>query len=91
MFEEADVKSEDVRLIDLSLAIDASDFRVGKPDLLFHEYSKMLPVFRAPEILNSECAAFENGNDVWSLGCICYNMVTGIPPFFDEEVENLKM
>ena len=89
MFEEAEGGS-DLKLIDLALAIEEADFRRGKQDYLFYEYQRMVPVFASPEIINKKSTRYDEKTDVWSLGCIIYNMLTGIPPFYDEDEENLK-
>ena len=89
MFEDAE--SNDVKLIDLALAIEDGDFRRGKQDHLFYEYQRMLPTFLSPEIINKKSLKFCEKTDVWSLGCIIYNMITGIPPFYDDDEDNLKL
>ena len=39
---------------------------------------------RAPELLD-KIKNYDESVDIWSLGCIIYNMVTGIPPFYDSD------
>jgi len=51
----------------------------------------MLPTFLSPEIINKKSLKFCEKTDVWSLGCIIYNMITGIPPFYDDDEDNLKL
>ncbi|CAJ0966824.1 unnamed protein product [Ranitomeya imitator] len=45
------------------------------------------PVYAAPEIIKG--ADFSISSDLWSLGCIFYEMFTGRPPFFSESFSEL--
>ncbi|KAM3929356.1 serine/threonine-protein kinase ULK4 [Leptodactylus fuscus] len=45
------------------------------------------PVYAAPEIIKG--ADFSISSDLWSLGCILYEMFTGRPPFFSESFSEL--
>ncbi|CAN2389655.1 regulation of protein kinase C signaling [Pristimantis euphronides] len=45
------------------------------------------PVYAAPEIIKG--ADFSVSSDLWSLGCILYEMFTGRPPFFSESFSEL--
>jgi polo-like kinase 1 len=40
------------------------------------------PNYIAPEVLEGK-QGHSYEVDVWSLGCITYNMFTGVPPFFE--------
>ncbi|XP_069815787.1 serine/threonine-protein kinase ULK4 [Dendropsophus ebraccatus] len=45
------------------------------------------PVYAAPEIIKG--ADFSTSSDLWSLGCILYEMFTGRPPFVSESFSEL--
>uniref|UniRef100_A0A8C2YU15 Unc-51 like kinase 4 n=1 Tax=Chinchilla lanigera TaxID=34839 RepID=A0A8C2YU15_CHILA len=45
------------------------------------------PVYMAPEIVRG--ADFSVTTDLWSLGCLLYEMFSGKPPFFSESVPEL--
>ncbi|KAG8572715.1 hypothetical protein GDO81_012138, partial [Engystomops pustulosus] len=45
------------------------------------------PVYAAPEIITG--ADFSISSDLWSLGCVLYEMFTGRPPFFSESFSEL--
>jgi serine/threonine protein kinase len=47
---------------------------------------KSEPLYRAPELFSKK-KIIDYKNDVWSCGAILYNMITGIPPFFENDVE----
>ena len=84
-----DKDSLDIRLIDLSLAIKQENYKEGAPDPLYDEYSRMPAVFKAPE-LHPHKKKYTNSCDVWSAGCIIFNMVTGIPPFYESDSSALQ-
>ena len=46
------------------------------------------PPNMAPEILEGKSYTFSA--DIWSLGCILYELYTSNPPFFDANSEKLK-
>ncbi len=45
------------------------------------------PIYMAPE---SWSGTFSDKSDVWSLGVILYEMLTGAPPFLDDNLDGLK-
>ncbi|XP_055457528.1 serine/threonine-protein kinase ULK4 [Psammomys obesus] len=45
------------------------------------------PVYAAPEIVKG--ADFSVSSDLWSLGCLFYEMFSGTPPFFSDSVSEL--
>jgi DNA helicase-2/ATP-dependent DNA helicase PcrA len=45
------------------------------------------PIYMAPEVWAGKANA---KSDIWSLGIIFYELLTGIPPFLDDSLEGLK-
>ncbi|XP_063517325.1 serine/threonine-protein kinase ULK4 isoform X6 [Pongo pygmaeus] len=45
------------------------------------------PVYTAPEVVRG--ADFSISSDLWSLGCLLYEMFSGKPPFFSESISEL--
>lgn len=43
----------------------------------------------APEILLNKFQGYKNKVDIWSFGCIFYQLITGIPPFFGQRPEDV--
>ena len=80
MFEEKE--SYDIKLVDLSLAMEKKYYKEGHGDTMFEEYQRLPIIFRPPELLTTK-KRYSELVDIWSCGCIIFNMVTGIPPFYD--------
>uniref|UniRef100_A0A8C2SVM3 Unc-51 like kinase 4 n=1 Tax=Coturnix japonica TaxID=93934 RepID=A0A8C2SVM3_COTJA len=45
------------------------------------------PLYTAPEVIKGE--DFSKSSDLWSLGCLLYEMFSGRPPFFSENCSEL--
>ncbi|XP_009570076.2 serine/threonine-protein kinase ULK4 [Cuculus canorus] len=45
------------------------------------------PLYRAPEVIKGE--DFSKASDLWSLGCLLYEMFSGRPPFFSDSFSEL--
>lgn len=46
------------------------------------------PLLMAPEVLNGK--KYSHKADVWSLGCLYYELITGFVPFTGRDHQNLR-
>mmetsp|Transcript_18707 Transcript_18707/g.16939 ORF Transcript_18707/g.16939 Transcript_18707/m.16939 type:complete len:407 (-) Transcript_18707:309-1529(-) len=86
-----DLKPENLLLTspDNDADIKICDFGFAKRivDLLPDETACGTPGYVAPEILRGEPYSAEV--DIWSMGVICYVLLAGYPPFYDEDQRKL--
>lgn len=85
-----DLKPENV-LIDSKGYIKLTDFGLSKDNIIDpHSASSFCgtPEYLAPEVFQNQ--GYGKPIDWWCLGCLLYEMVTGIPPFFSRERNQLK-
>lgn len=83
-----DLKSANV-FINRDLSVKLGDMNVSK--LATKEglnYTQTgTPYYASPEVWRDEAYSFKS--DIWSLGCVLYEMVTGKPPFMAENMAGL--
>lgn len=93
---ESDVVHRDLKPENLLLTRDdddgdikVADFGFAKriSDLQTQEVPCGTPGYVAPEILRGD--PYRNEVDIWSLGVICYVLLAGYPPFYDDDQRNL--
>lgn len=82
-----DLKSENI-LIRYDGHICLTDFGIAK-DKMHHPNAKTKtfcgsPDYLAPEILNEE--GYNKAVDYWAFGCLIYEMLTGLPPFYCKDI-----
>lgn len=86
-----DLKPENLLLCsetdDSNLKIADFGFAKRIKDLLPKETACGTPGYVAPEILRGDKYGAEV--DIWSLGVICYVLLAGYPPFYDEDQKRL--
>jgi len=86
-----DLKPENLLLCSESddSAIKIADFGFAKrvTELSSHETACGTPGYVAPEILRGDPYGTEV--DIWSMGVICYVLLAGYPPFYDEDQKKL--
>jgi len=81
---ESDSAVSDIKIVDFITAVGTKE--IAEEDSLFDTLSRLGPYYRAPELLLTK-KNYGVNCDVWSCGAILYNMVTGIPPFFEGNEE----
>ncbi|KAE9090053.1 hypothetical protein PF010_g18744 [Phytophthora fragariae] len=88
-----DLKPENI-LLDETGHVRLTDFGLSKTDCTDFSGAKTFcgtPEYLAPEMLISRKKKTEYGKaiDWWSLGTLMYEMLTGWPPFFDRNIEQM--
>ncbi|XP_073486508.1 serine/threonine-protein kinase ULK4-like isoform X2 [Aquarana catesbeiana] len=68
-------------------AENSGDTGESTPRRNLRNHIKGSPVYAAPEVIRG--ADFSISSDLWSLGCVLYEMFTGQPPFFSESFSEL--
>eukprot|EP00792_Barthelona_sp_PAP020_P011137 TRINITY_DN4955_c0_g1_i1.p1 TRINITY_DN4955_c0_g1~~TRINITY_DN4955_c0_g1_i1.p1 ORF type:complete len:603 (-),score=126.61 TRINITY_DN4955_c0_g1_i1:110-1870(-) len=91
-------KNGHLKLADFGLAADIRDHIPATPNLddSLRNYLAFsivgTPFYMAPEMLQRQ--GYRTSCDIWSLGCILFEMVTGVPPFggntVNEIIKNVK-
>ncbi|KAL4453022.1 hypothetical protein ABPG73_002307 [Tetrahymena malaccensis] len=82
-----DLKPENV-MIDFEGYIRITDFGLSKNNINDHEKTYSVcgtPEYLAPEILTMQ--GHEKTADWWSLGALIYELLTGLPPFYNQNRE----
>ncbi len=82
-----DLKSANVFLCKdgMSKLGDMNVSKVAKKGLLFTQTGT--PYYASPEVWKEK--PYDNKSDIWSLGCVLYEMTTLKPPFRAEDMEGL--
>jgi len=80
-----DLKPENV-LLDADGHVKLTDFGLSKESQTADTFCGT-PVYLAPEIWKRQTYGFEV--DWWSLGCVLYEMVCGLPPFWGETIKDV--
>mmetsp|Transcript_7263 Transcript_7263/g.10807 ORF Transcript_7263/g.10807 Transcript_7263/m.10807 type:complete len:389 (-) Transcript_7263:369-1535(-) len=90
-FVHRDLKPENLLLMsekdDSSIKIADFGFAKKISDLVARETACGTPGYVAPEILRGDKYGAEV--DIWSMGVICYVLLAGYPPFYDEDQKRL--
>ena len=85
-----DIKSSNI-FIDSSNSIKIGDFGIIKIMQNYMMYANTLigtPLYMSPEIYKNE--RYNTKTDIWSLGCILYEMMTLTQPFTANNIHDLK-
>lgn len=80
-----DLKPENV-LLDADGHVKLTDFGLSKESHTADTFCGT-PVYLAPEIWKRQTYGFEV--DWWSLGCVLYEMVCGLPPFWGDTIKDV--
>jgi len=84
-----DLKPENL-LIDAAGHIKVTDFGLSKEGLQDNARTRTFcgtPEYLAPEVL--EAKAYTKAVDWWSVGTLIFEMLTGLPPFYCEDVQKM--
>ncbi|RDB18028.1 Serine/threonine-protein kinase gad8 [Hypsizygus marmoreus] len=84
-----DLKPENI-LLDYTGHIALCDFGLCKLNMKGNEKTNTFcgtPEYLAPEILNGE--GYDKTIDWWTLGVLLYEMLAGLPPFYDEVTDEM--
>jgi len=77
-----DIKPENV-FLDADQNVKLGDFGLSKicdnPDALFNQTFVGTPYYMSPELINE--SSYNAKSDIWSLGCLIYELCTLEPPF----------
>jgi len=84
-----DLKPENL-LLDSSGNVKITDFGLSKEGLEGNQRTKTFcgtPEYLAPEVLDGK--AYSKAVDWWSVGTLIFEMLTGLPPFYSEDVQKM--
>jgi eukaryotic-like serine/threonine-protein kinase len=77
-----------IKLVDFGIAKLAGDFRAGQVHQTRSGAMMGTPLYMSPEQCR-DSAAIDYRTDIYSLGCVMFEMLTGRPPFLSEALGDL--
>jgi serum/glucocorticoid-regulated kinase 2 len=84
-----DLKSENT-LLDLNGNLRLTDFGLAKENVKANSGAATFcgtPEYLAPEVLQN--LGHGKGVDWWAMGTLCYEMIYGLPPFYNENMQRM--
>jgi serine/threonine protein kinase len=84
-----DLKSENT-LLDLNGNLRLTDFGLAKENVKANTGAATFcgtPEYLAPEVLQN--LGHGKGVDWWAMGTLCYEMIHGLPPFYDQNMQRM--
>ena len=91
---EAKILHRDIKSANIFMAKDHKSIKLGDMNVSIVSNSGMArtqtgtPYYASPEVWNEK--PYSAKCDIWSLGCVLYEMVTFRPPFVSSDMRNLK-
>ncbi len=81
-----DIKDKNILINDQTMQIKFIDFGSSRPyrEGIYNDFGNTTQLYTPPEFI-SKAGYTANGLNVWSLGCLLYNMVCGDIPFCNDE------
>ena len=79
------IKNNIIKISDFGLAKEVSN--ITNKNVLKHTYCGS-PMYMAPEMINYQ--KYDTRSDLWSIGVVIYEMITGTPPFHVKDFTQLK-
>ena len=91
---EAKILHRDIKSANIFMAKDHKSIKLGDMNVSIVSNSGMArtqtgtPYYASPEVWNEK--PYSAKCDIWSLGCVLYEMATFRPPFVSSDMRNLK-